>query len=619
MFVFEPGENNLSYLNQNVAAFSQVSVMTFSAVADTEGSIDFFLEDLTGQNNSLVEDYYLLDGNMKLAGIGVARRKVNVPVTTLDRFAETTLQGRAVSLVKIDVEGAENRVLAGAGGAIPARIPSRADGRDHAEQRGDSAPYVLAGLSRLPSGRLSDPSRTPITAATCFSCPARLRSSAFCGGNDRRACESAHAAGAWPAECSAGRYLPDGAEIRPPSSATHSLRASTRAVCSGPYHRRVPACRRYRHGRTEALYFGWHRAPLSGPPDWHANAFTGAMRPESPIAHGGRFPISMANLGDIKTVWEASRFDWALAFAQRIALGDVQMADRLNGWLTDWLDKNPPYLGPNWKCGQEASIRVLHLALAALIAGQTEDACAGLLDMIEMHLKRIAPTVSYAKAQDNNHGTSEAAALFIGGSWLLRHGRAHGKAWAAQGRDMLENRVARLVAGDGSFSQVFAQLPPPDARYALRSRHLAQAYCAAVILNLMAGARRSSRGALVDGVHRSRFRRLRPIWEPMTARNLLPLSDTDYRDYRPSVSNWPWRYSPATCAYADTTSECAAGMALEYRCRRRWRSRRKAACSTMAASALLHRSKTMALLRYPRFRFRPAQADALHVDFMAEW
>jgi hypothetical protein len=40
--------------------------------------------------------------------------------------------------------------------------------------------------------------------------------------------------------------------------------------------------------------------------------------------------------------------------AQRIASGDVNELDRLNNWLQDWIIKNPPYMGVNWKCGQKA-------------------------------------------------------------------------------------------------------------------------------------------------------------------------------------------------------------------------------------------------------------------------
>ena len=74
--------------------------------------------------------------------------------------------------------------------------------------------------------------------------------------------------------------------------------------------------------------------------------------------------------GDIKLIWEQSRMDWVLAFAQRARNGDQKSLGRLNTWLVHWLEKNPPYFGANWKCGQEASIRVIHLCCAALILGQ---------------------------------------------------------------------------------------------------------------------------------------------------------------------------------------------------------------------------------------------------------
>src|SRR5262249_23738554 len=52
-----------------------------------------------------------------------------------------------------------------------------------------------------------------------------------------------------------------------------------------------------------------------------------------------------------------------------------------------------------------------------------------------------------------NHGTSEAAALFIGGSWLAHRGVTRGEVWARTGRRWLEDRVHRLIGADGSFSQ----------------------------------------------------------------------------------------------------------------------------------------------------------------------
>jgi hypothetical protein len=66
--------------------------------------------------------------------------------------------------------------------------------------------------------------------------------------------------------------------------------------------------------------------------------------------------------------------------------------------------------------------------------------------------EEINRRVSYAIGQQNNHGTSEAAALFIGGSFLAgRDPRA--ASWARKGWRWLEERAATLIERDGSFSQ----------------------------------------------------------------------------------------------------------------------------------------------------------------------
>lgn len=359
-----------------------------------------------------------------------------------------------------------------------------------------------------------------------------------------------------------------------------------------------------------ALWFSRWPVPLSGhAPDWHCNALSG-QQVRSPSRPWWAIADFDPAVGDIKLVWEASRFDWVLALAQRAAGGQPGSLERLNDWLADWCANNPPYLGVNWKCGQEASIRVMHLAMAALLLGQHGTSCAGLMALVRVHLARIAPTISYAVAQDNNHGTSEAAALFIGGSWLAAHGIPEGVRWQALGRRWLENRVLRLVAPDGSFSQ-----------YSLTYHRM--------LLDTLSMAElwRRTLGLAVFSVRWQQRARAATLWlyhliDPTSGdgpnlgandgARLLQLSDAGYRDFRPTL-----QLAGALLAQARAYERGPWDAPLRWLGVELPQARLDAPASHQfddGGFVVLRHGAAMAMLRYPRFRFRPSQADLLHVD-----
>jgi hypothetical protein len=172
------------------------------------------------------------------------------------------------------------------------------------------------------------------------------------------------------------------------------------------------------------------------PPDWHG--------PFDPSCHG--LDLDLFAAGDVRPVWERNRL---LAVPLHAALdraapeaGHLAQAEAL---LADWCRANPPFRGPAWACGQEAAIRTLHLLLARALLD--EDGAAptpGMAALLDLHRRRIAATRAYALAQDNIHALSEAAAAFA----LALPGDA--RAEAAR----LAALSARLIAPDGGFAQV---------------------------------------------------------------------------------------------------------------------------------------------------------------------
>lgn len=357
-------------------------------------------------------------------------------------------------------------------------------------------------------------------------------------------------------------------------------------------------------------YFGWFQIEDAGIPHWHRNPFTGIDAAQR-LRPWWQIPDFDATLGDIKTVWEASRFDWVLTFAQHACQGDPEALTRLNAWLADWVHANPPYCGPNWKCGQEASIRVLHLAMAALLLDQHRQPMPALRGLIQAHLMRIAPTIQYAIAQDNNHGTSEAAALFIGGSWLAALGERTGDRWAQSGRRWLENRARRLIEADGSFSQYSVNYH----RLMLDTYSMVELWRRRLGLPAFSPPLNQRLQAATHWLYQ--------LTQPDTGdapnlgandgARLLPLSDTDYRDYRPAVQL-------AMALFADRYAYAGAG---SWNWPLRWLNFPVPAAPAAPVGSvqfdeggysILRRGRAFALLRFPRFRFRPSQADALHVD-----
>lgn len=387
---------------------------------------------------------------------------------------------------------------------------------------------------------------------------------------------------------------------------------STNEACyfeANPDFERLPSLK-----VPEFKAFGWLPQPLSEPPNWQTNIVSRKSISNNQL-HWTQINDFDNNIGDIKTVWEISRFNWLFPLTLKyLQSDDLSKLEQLNYWLSDWSVNNPVNQGINWKCGQECSIRVMHLAACSYLLNQHTKPTDALADMIFHHLERIAPTISYAMAQDNNHGTSEAAALFIGSLIVKKNKRYHNDKqldkWLLIGRNKIENRCQKLIANDGCFSQNSVNYH----RLMLDTLSLVEFFrqqfnqpkfskkCYNKVVRAVLWL-----STIVD-----KETGKTPILGLNDGAQLLPVTACDYLDYRPSVQ---WAYELfLTEKFLDNICEAHQLSLLFPTQPSDIRTSNTQQITLSSDYCLLNNRGWRCYLRTPTATFRPAQCDALHLD-----
>ena len=367
-----------------------------------------------------------------------------------------------------------------------------------------------------------------------------------------------------------------------------------------------------------ASYFSVHAHDVGCPPNWFLNPFRNQQHLQ-PAAHWSDIADFNVDAGDIKIVWEMSRFGWTTIFARawRIS-GDKRYRAALQDWIQDWWRCNPPNIGPNWMCGQEASIRLVNAVLGLYIAGLEGETGSGMAAFVEAHCRRIDVTTYYAVGQDNNHATSEAAGLFIGGTWLAmyaeRDAKTRGKRWARKGRKLLERAIGRLVLPDGSFSQhslTYHRLLLDTLSIAEVWRRRLGAPPFSETFRARAAAATRWLGAMIDPASGDG-----PNLGANDGAHPYRLDSGAYRDFRPCLQLASLLFTDSPAFESGPWCESAAWLGVPAKEHGRpWVSDLGSTIFPDGGYVALRGPMgARVVLRTPTARFRPGHADALHVD-----
>lgn len=185
--------------------------------------------------------------------------------------------------------------------------------------------------------------------------------------------------------------------------------------------------------------------------DWQLNPLTGKRCDEK--AKWYKIPDFDENRGDIKTIWEASRFSHFITFARAyLVTNEEKYYKAFSLQLNDWLEKNPYGYGANFKCGQECAFRMINTLLTFSIfsgCGVTNDKdLSNVKKLVDCCYRKILSNFNYAyKCIKNNHTISELTGMIIG-AWCCGNHKKIKKC-----SKMLNKVIDEQFTDDGGYKQ----------------------------------------------------------------------------------------------------------------------------------------------------------------------
>lgn len=158
-------------------------------------------------------------------------------------------------------------------------------------------------------------------------------------------------------------------------------------------------------------------------------------------------------VGDIKVIWEASRLTHFLFFARSYLItNDVKYYEAYSKQLDDWLKNNPYSYGSNYKCGQEATLRMINVLISFAVFNQsgltTEKDHKNVKKLVNDSYKKVLSNFFYAhKCIKNNHTFTEILGLIIG-AWCTKNEKKLQKAYK-----LMDQEIDKQFLEDGGFTQ----------------------------------------------------------------------------------------------------------------------------------------------------------------------
>ena len=349
--------------------------------------------------------------------------------------------------------------------------------------------------------------------------------------------------------------------------------------------------------------------------DWITNPDTGYQYDIS--RHWTEVEDYVKEAGDIKYVWEKSRFAFLYDFIRYDWVTGEDYSSFVFSQILDWIDKNPLNYGPNYKCSQEISLRVLNWIFALYYykesATLTEEVFNKILTSIYGQMKHVRTNINFSRiAVRNNHAITETLALYIVG--MLFPFFDESTEWKQSGKKWFEEEIKYQIAEDGTYLQ-----------YSMNYHRVV-----VQLLTWAIGLSDCNHERFCDEVYQKAYASVNFLFQcqdehsgqlPNYGSNdgalFFKLNDDDYRDYRPQLDVLHYLLTGQNLYDKICEDRMWYNVQLSDISRNLFPAIKKqyGVVSFKKGGYFLFREKdSFTFIRCGQYKDRPAQADNLHID-----
>ena len=336
------------------------------------------------------------------------------------------------------------------------------------------------------------------------------------------------------------------------------------------------------------------------------------LAPEGKISHWTFHETGKASssLEDIKFIWEAARFGWAIELGKAYFIaGDEKYSLSFIHYLKEFRKCNPLNTGPNWQSGQEVALRLIALVISLHLFRKSKNLKPWEKKEISIaiadHAERILPTLNYAIAQNNNHLISEAVGLYTAGLFLAEHPRS--KKWKSTGRRLFNQAIQGQIDNDGEYCQHSTNYHRMVLVLALWMRTLLRAE--KKDFNLIENQKIAAATGWLIGQFDAISGKATNLGHNDGA-FILPFSNGEFSDYRPIIQ----AASSAFLGKHILPDGFWNDLGIWFNLSRNKNSNKEDELFRYWPETRIGNQKSWANLRTSRYTNRPAHADQLHVD-----